>query len=294
MSDKSPLFVSSMELVAHAVELYTAGKPRKYKFVILHLANSIELILKDLVIDKGQSIYKPKQPQTIGIWEAFEKLQENGVVIPERPIIELLIDDRNTIQHRFSYPDAESVYYYLENVITFLNRLLNDEYGIDLKDVLKSHLALDELAVIGLAEKEDDNEHGLDRLYQISPESAVIQACKLIEHRFNELTARKGIHIHTTRMLSLRDFPRLLGKLGIEGYLSSDAKNEFQMLQQLRNRAAHAAHFREDESIPEWSEGLRVAKELLNGLDRAINEGFSDDSGSQTDSAGPNPGANDT
>jgi hypothetical protein len=48
-----------MELIAHAIELYRANKPRKFKFVILHLANSGELILKDLLIDQGESIYQP-------------------------------------------------------------------------------------------------------------------------------------------------------------------------------------------------------------------------------------------
>jgi hypothetical protein len=48
-----------MELIAHAVKLCRANKPQKFKFVILHLANSVELILKDLLIDKGESIYKP-------------------------------------------------------------------------------------------------------------------------------------------------------------------------------------------------------------------------------------------
>src|SRR5258707_11652448 len=53
------------------------------------------------VIDKGVSIYIPKKPQTLGIWESFDQLANVGVNVPERPVIELLIDDRNTIQHRF-------------------------------------------------------------------------------------------------------------------------------------------------------------------------------------------------
>lgn len=61
MSDKSPLFVSALELVAHATELYIAGQSKKYKFVILHLANSVELILKDCLIDHGVSIYKTQK-----------------------------------------------------------------------------------------------------------------------------------------------------------------------------------------------------------------------------------------
>ena len=34
MSEKSPLFVSAIELLAHATELYTQGNEGKYKFII--------------------------------------------------------------------------------------------------------------------------------------------------------------------------------------------------------------------------------------------------------------------
>jgi hypothetical protein len=33
MSDKSPLFVSALELLAHATELYSRGRTRNYKFL---------------------------------------------------------------------------------------------------------------------------------------------------------------------------------------------------------------------------------------------------------------------
>lgn len=275
MSDKSPLFVSSMELIAHAIELYRANKPRKFKFVILHLANSVELILKDLLIDKGESIYKSKQPVTIGIWEAFDKLSDHGVVLPERPKIELLIDDRNTIQHRFASPEAGSVFYYLECVISFLKRILNDEYGIDLADVLKSHLSQDELAFVGLAQQIDENEHALDPLFQISPESAVLQAYNLVEDRLLRLTVKPGDEIGRRGLMELsRQVPYLINNLAIKGYISQETAHEFRFFRDLRNRSAHAAHFREEEQDADWAKGIEIAKKLLDGLDQAVENGF--------------------
>ncbi|MBD2231456.1 hypothetical protein [Phormidium tenue] len=275
MSDKSPLFVSSMELIAHAVELYRANKPRKFKFVILHLANSVELILKDLLIDKGESIYKPKQPQTLGIWEVFDKLADHNVVVPERPIIELLIDDRNTIQHRFGFPDAESVFYYLECIISFFKRVLVAEYGVDLSDVLKSHLSQDELAFVGLAQQIEENEYALDPLFQISPESAVLQAYNLVEERLLRLTATTGDEIDRRNLMSLsRKIPHLIDNLAIKGYIPHETAHEFQFFRELRNRSAHAAHFRAGEQDADWARGLAIAKKLLDGLDRAIEDGF--------------------
>jgi len=276
MTDKSPLFVSSMELLSHSIELYRANKPRKFKFVILHLANSIELILKDLMIDKGESIYKPKQPnQTIGIWEAFEKLSDHKVTLPERPIIELLIDDRNTIQHRFGFPDAESVFYYLQCVVAFFRRLLSDEYGIELSEVLKSYLAKDELSFVGLGESDHDNEHALDPLFEISPESAILQAFNLVEQRVIKLTVKpEDLLDHRSVMNITRNTPSLLRQLADRGYVTKEAAKQFQVFRELRNRAAHAVHFDNDKSNPDWSEALKFAKLLLDAMDRAIDDKF--------------------
>lgn len=275
MSDKSPLFVSSMELIAHAVELYLANKPRKFKFVILHLANSIELILKDLLLDKGESIYKHKQQQTLGIWESFDKLADHNVIIPERPIIELLVDDRNTIQHRFGFPDAESVFYYLECVITFFKRLLKDEYGVDLAEVLKSHLSQDDLAFIGLSQKLAENEHALDPLFQISPESALLHAYNLVEERVLRLTLKADAPVDRQTLIGLsRKLPYLIKNLEIKGYIPRETAHEFQFFRDLRNRAAHSAHFRGEDQDVDWAKGLELAKKLLESLDRAIIDDF--------------------
>jgi len=48
MSDKSPLFVSSLELPSHATKLYANRHPGKFKLAILHLANAIELKVKQI------------------------------------------------------------------------------------------------------------------------------------------------------------------------------------------------------------------------------------------------------
>lgn len=275
MSDKSPLFVSSLELIAHSVELYRANNPRKFKFVILHLANSVELILKDLVIDKGQSIYVPKQPLTIGIWKAFEILDEQQVTIPERPIIELLVDDRNTIQHRFGYPNAESVFYYIEQVLGFFKRLLADEYGLNLSDLLKLHLSEDDLAFLGLADRIEANETGLDPLFDVSPESAVLKAYNLIETRYLEATLKPGDPIDPRSLMNYtRRIPHLLQRLANGGFITPEAARDYRFLQDLRNRSAHAAHFKDNEENVDWGKGLQVAKDILHGMDKAIAKGF--------------------
>lgn len=274
MSDKSPMFVSSVELLAHAAELYSQGNERKYKFVILHLANSVELILKDRLIDKGVSIYIAKRAQTIGIWDAFDELQKVGINIPERPVIELLIDDRNTIQHRFGFPNAETVFYYLEQTVSFFKRFFRDEYNVDLAEVLKLHLSEADLALIGLAEKREDEYASLDKLFAISPESAVMQAYNLLEKKY--INVMRIPHSFKGRPIMLfrdADFAHLLKDLTSKGYLSEITPRRFTLLRDMRNRAAHAAHFQSDLTSPDWAVALDIAKEILLALDKAAASG---------------------
>ena len=75
MAIESPLFQSSMELLGHSFTHFNASEELDRKLVILHLANAVELILKDLVLDSGESIYKsPKE--TITIHGCIKSLQE--------------------------------------------------------------------------------------------------------------------------------------------------------------------------------------------------------------------------
>jgi len=273
MSDDSPLFVSAIELLAHATELYRQGNERKYKFVVLHLANAIELILKDRLIDAGVSIYQQKRSQTISIWDSFDKLQKQKVNIPERPIMELLIDDRNTIQHRFGFPDAETVYFYLKRVVAFFRRFLDDEYGVALVDVLKPYLDIEHLAFLGLVEDEESEIAELDKLFEISPESAVLQAYNIIEKKVIEaLDDFPNLQRRAFVFWRSPEFRHLLDWLATEGYVAHDTVKEFHFLREMRNRAAHAAHF-PDDSPEQWEKALQIAKDLICGLERAFRDG---------------------
>jgi hypothetical protein len=260
MSDKSPLFVSAIELLAHATELYTHGNERKYKFVILHLANAIELILKDRLVDKGVSIYVQKKFLTVSIWEACDQLIKVEVDIPERPVIELLIDDRNTIQHRFGFPDATTVYYYLEKTVSFFKRFLDEEYNVELVNILNPYLSEEDLAIIGLIKEEKDEYTSLDKLFELSPDSAVLQAFNLVESKF---TSVMGI-----------DFPQLLDDLVIAGFISHDAPQNFEFLRDMRNQFAHTTARSAGDDPSDWAKALKIAKDLLSGLDNASQSDF--------------------
>jgi hypothetical protein len=275
VSDDSPLFVSAIELLSHSVELYVSGEERKYKLVILHLANAVELILKDRLIDLGESIYLRGKPITISIWESFDRLCQFDVAIKERPLIELLVDDRNTIQHRFGSPNAETVFYYLDRVVRFFDRFLDEQYSVDLAETLGLYLDRSRLEVIGLVPQEQDDYSSLDALFQISPESATIQAFNQLERKFMSLIpADDGFKGPYSAFWRSPDFPHLLDDLVVEGYFDKDITSDFNLVRNFRNLSAHAHREAETVDAQKWVQVIAAAKRLLRGLDQAIEDGL--------------------
>ena len=106
------------------------------KFALLHLDQGVERLLKERVRKSGTSIYKNNKKETISTWEAFEILANKGCDIPERADLELLHDDRNEIQHRYSTPSPEAAVFHMENGLRFLERFLRDEFGTEIRNVL--------------------------------------------------------------------------------------------------------------------------------------------------------------
>jgi len=104
------------------------------KFALLHVDQAVELLLKERVRSGGKSIYKnPKE--TITIWQAYSILEnELGCLIPEKPDLELLHEERNNIQHKYSNPSPEDAAFHVEKAMLFMSRFVKDELGLALDD----------------------------------------------------------------------------------------------------------------------------------------------------------------
>jgi hypothetical protein len=255
-----------MELYAHAVELYATDNQRNFKFAILHLANAVELLLKDSLIDSGKSIYKsPKE--TISIWAAFELLMQQGIDIPEKPYLEILIDDRNTIQHRFGFPDERATFYYIDMVSKFLQRFLKERYNLEYEEVIPEYLDRKCLPLVGLAT--EGAKPKIKALYKISPPTAVIEAFKDLEYKLGSIISTKiapqeGEPIWPIWKRS--DWPDIIQGISNAGYLPQDAVSKILTIRMLRN---HAAHGLEDDSI-NWKQAIDYYFDLIEGIERAI------------------------
>ena len=108
------------------------------KFALLHVDQAIELILKEKVRSSGNSIYKnPKE--TISIWGAYDILESKAhCTIPEKPNLELLHEERNSIQHKYANPSPDDAAFHVDNAFAFLKRFLKDELGISIDEYISS------------------------------------------------------------------------------------------------------------------------------------------------------------
>jgi len=128
---------SALEAIEHALfHYFRSDTSLDRKFALLHLDQGIELLLKERVRKSGTSIYRKDKRETIGPWECFEILAAKGCGMPERADLELLHDDRNDIQHRYSTPSAETATFHFENGLRFAERFLKDEFHLEIRDYL--------------------------------------------------------------------------------------------------------------------------------------------------------------
>jgi hypothetical protein len=135
----SPLLRSAFEVLEHGLWHYLrSNTTTDMKFAIMHIDQAIELMLKERVRSGGESIYKsPKE--TISLWRAYEILENKlNCTIKEKPDLELLHEERNSIQHKYANPSAEDAAFHIEAAMRFIKRFVKDELKLDLGDHVPS------------------------------------------------------------------------------------------------------------------------------------------------------------
>ena len=131
------MFRHSIETFEHGLEHYLDGSEKSRKFALLHIDQSIELVLKEKIIQLGKSIYKT-DGTTLNLHEVFKSLNKNLSII-EQPRLEELHDLRNTVQHKGLTPDPTSTKFYIEIAYSFFKRFLHEELSISIDDILPSN-----------------------------------------------------------------------------------------------------------------------------------------------------------
>lgn len=235
MAIESPLFQSSMELFGHSITHFNGTSELDRKLVILHLSNAVELLLKDMVLDGGESIYKnPKE--TITINGCIETLRSKSLTIPYLNKLELLIDERNALQHRFGSPNELTTIFYMNLAKDFFREVLKLHYGQDLYEVLPQFAEEKDLDALTMREPVDESElENLKKLGKVHPLGALLAAIAYLERAILKFGESVGIANKFGSSMPISG--RYLEINGVD--LPEDLKERLDNTRRLRNMAAH-------------------------------------------------------
>lgn len=235
MAIESPLFQSAMELLGHSVTHFNGTSELDRKLVILHLSNAVELLLKDMVLDSGESIYKnPKE--TITIHGCIDVLAGKKVTVPLLNKLELLIDERNALQHRFGSPNELTAIFYMNVATEFFRSVLKQHYNQDFDELLGQFADEKDLVALRMREPVNDSElENLKKLAKVHPLGALLSAIAYLEKAILKFGSQVGIV--DRYLISTPISARYLEVNGIE--LPNGLRERLENTRRLRNLAAH-------------------------------------------------------
>lgn len=265
MAIESPLFQSAMELIGHSLSHYNGKKELDRKLVILHLANAVELILKDLVLDSGQSIYKnPKE--TITIQGCFTALSEEKIDLPYLNKIELLIDERNALQHRFGSPNELTSIFYTNIAQDFFKEILKKHYGQDYDELIAQFADEQDLVAYKLGEPSNDQElEKLQELAKIHPLGALLSAWSYFEKSTESFISKIGVDFRRHRPFTMDLARGRLDRFGIE--LPEELRLRLDSMRQLRNLSAHGRSKPTKKQVNETIKTIEEIESFFETLD---------------------------
>jgi hypothetical protein len=235
MAIESPLFQSSMELLGHSITHFNGTSELDRKLVILHLSNSVELLLKDMILDSGESIYKnPKE--TITIHGCIELLGTKKISVPFLNKLELLIDERNALQHRFGSPNELTAIFYMNVALEFFRSIVKQHYNQDFDELIAQFADEKDLIALKMREPSNDSElENLKKLGKVHPLGALLSAVAYLEKTVLQFGSKVGMGERFAPSLAIS--ARYLEVNGIE--LPPGLRDRLENTRRLRNQAAH-------------------------------------------------------
>jgi hypothetical protein len=142
MAQTSPILRFALEVLHHGLENYASDSARHRKMAVLNLAQSVELAIKATLVENNVPIYE-KGNRTIVVHEALSALAKlwNAERIDFHARVELLVDERNAIQHRYGTVDDVTLDYHMETAFAVLRKILVEEFDTGLDAWIRDNVA---------------------------------------------------------------------------------------------------------------------------------------------------------
>ncbi|EOW9174515.1 hypothetical protein [Vibrio cholerae] len=257
-----------MELLGHSITHYNGKKELDRKLLILHLANAVELILKDLVLDSGESIYKgPKE--TITIQGCLKVLEDKSISLPLLNKIELLVDERNALQHRFGSPNELTSIFYMNIAENFFREVLKKHYGQEYDEIITQFSDESDLLEYKLNDPSNDQElDKLKDLAKIHPLGALLSAWTYIEKEIEVFAEQAGLNFLQRRPATIDLVNGRWERFGV--VVPSGLNDSFNEARRLRNMAAHGRLEPTIEDVISSVDTIEAFEKYLLTLDKSV------------------------
>jgi uncharacterized protein YutE (UPF0331/DUF86 family) len=119
----------------------------------------VELAVKAALVEKNVSIYE-KNNRTLNTHDALQQLAKVWGIerIDGQSRLELLLDERNAIQHRYGAVDDITLDYHMQTAFDILKEILTREFDTDLGDWIRDNLDKQVWARVRFVAEEDEAE----------------------------------------------------------------------------------------------------------------------------------------
>lgn len=262
MLQRSPILRFALEVFEHALESSVSKKARDRKLAVINLAQCIELAVKAALVEKNVSIYAKESPKTVTPHDALKALASLWSVerVPMHSRVEVLIDERNAIQHRYGDVDEVTLDYHLETAYRVLEAILKREFDVDLSDWVRDAVApeiwkqirfveVDEIQAAPSEASQPERSATLDLVDGFSRFEAAIRA--LVEEKAGErLRAGSTLDLAIKTMAASEAPPR-------------QTIQELPSVYRLRNRVIHGEQSAQDDEV---EKALKLLDGVLDAL----------------------------
>lgn len=153
--------------------------------------------------------------------------------------IELLIDERNALQHRFGSPNELTAIFYMNIAIDFFKEVLREHYDQDFDEVISQFVEENDLLAFQMRNPQNDSElENLRNLAKVHSLGALLAAMTYLEKKTIEFGESVGLEQELRRRPPWHIMsPSYLDRFGV--VIPDDLARKMHETRKLRNMAAH-------------------------------------------------------
>lgn len=234
---------------------------------VLNLAQSVELAVKAALVENNVPIYE-RNGRTLAIHDALVHLAKlwNVERIEHHARIELLVDERNAIQHRYGTVDDVSLDYHMETTFCVLKVILTQEFDTGLDAWIRDNVETEIWTKVRFVESPQPAPAAPTAaiISQRSPTLDFIDGFARYERRVRE-TLRPFLDEGQRFVGSTLDF--MIKALSNAPNPNNDLIRSLPDVYRLRNRAIHGDEL---PAADEVNSALKRLDEALSALDNEV------------------------